>query len=71
MDGFTMFWNKYGGAIVGLIVGIFLAILIVFTNFYKIILAIALVIVCIWAGSYVQRNKEAVKEKTKNFIDKL
>ena len=52
-------------------IGIFLAILIVFTNFYKIILAIAIVIVCIWLGGYVQRNKEAVKEKTKNFIDKL
>ena len=71
MDGFTTFWNKYGGAFFGLIMGIFLAILIVFTNFYKIILAIALVIACIWLGGYVQRNKEAVKEKTKNFIDKL
>ena len=65
MDGYTAFWNKYGGAIVGLVVGIILAILIVFTNFYKVILAIALI------GGYVQQNKEAVKEKAKNFIDKL
>lgn len=71
MDGFTVFWNKYGGAIVGLVVGIILAILIVFTNFYKVILAIALIIACIWLGGYVQQNKETVKEKTKNFIDKL
>ncbi len=71
MDGFTAFWNKYGGAVIGLIVGILLAVLIVFTNFYKVILAIALIIACIWAGGYIQSNKEAVKEKTKNFIDKL
>lgn len=71
MDGFTTFWNKYGGAIVGLVAGIILAILIVVTNFYKVILAIVLIIACIWLGGYVQQNKEAVKEKTKNFIDKL
>lgn len=71
MDGFTIFWNKYGGAIVGLIVGIILAVLIVFTNFYKVILAIALIVMCVWLGAYIQRNKENVKEKTKNFIDKL
>lgn len=71
MDGFTEFWNKYGGAIVGLAVGILLAVLIVFTNFYKVILAIALIIACVWLGVYIQRNKEIVKEKTKNFIDKL
>ncbi len=71
MDGFTAFINKYGGAIVGLIVGIILAVLIVFTNFYKVILGIALIIACVWLGAYIQRNKDSVKEKTKNFIDKL
>lgn len=71
MNDFTAFCNKYGGAIVGLIAGIILAVLIVFTNFYKVILAIALIIMCVWLGAYIQRNKESVKEKTKNFIDKL
>lgn len=71
MDGFTMFWKKYGGAVIGFIVGVVLAALIVFTNFYKVILGIALIIMCIYFGGYIQRNKEAVKEKTKNFIDKL
>ncbi len=71
MDGFASFWNKYGGAVIGLVVGILLAILIVFSNFYKVILAIALIIACIWVGNYFQRNKEEVKEKMKNFIDKL
>ncbi len=71
MDGFTAFWNKYGGAVIGLVVGVLLAFLIVFTNFYKVILAIALIIACVWLGAYIQSNKELVKEKTKNFIDKL
>lgn len=71
MDNFTTFWNKYGGAIIGLGVGILLATLIVFTNFYKVILAIALICACVYSGSYIQRNKENVKEKIKSFIDKL
>ncbi len=71
MDNFTAFWNKYGGAIVGLIVGILAAVLIFFTNLYKVVFAIALVAACMWLGAYIQRNKEAVKEKTKDFIDKL
>ena len=71
MDGFTIFWKKYGGAVVGVIVGILLSIFIIFTNFYKALLALALIFVCAWLGNYIQRNKESVKEKTKRFIDKL
>ena len=71
MDGFTAFWNKFGGAIIGLIIGILLAAITIFTDFYKAILAIAIIIMCVWFSVYVQRNKEIVKEKTKKFIDKL
>lgn len=71
MDNFTAFWDKYGGAVVGLIVGILAAVLIFFTNLYKVVFALALVAVCVWLGAYIQRNKETVKEKTKEFIDKL
>ncbi len=71
MDNFTAFWNKYGGAIAGLIVGVLAAVLIFFTNLYKVVFAVALVAACMWLGAYIQRNKESVKEKTKNFIDKL
>ena len=71
MDGFTIFWKKYGGTIIGVIVGILLSIFIIFTNFYKALLALALIVVCAWLGNYIQRNKESVKDKTKRFIDKL
>ena len=77
MDNFKAFCDKYGGAIIGFIVGIVLAILLFCTELYKFIIAIALIIAfaliiaCVYFGNYIQRNKESVKEKTKNFIDKL
>lgn len=71
MDNFKMFCDKYGGAIIGFLVGLALAILLLCTNLYKLIIGIALIIACIYAGNYIQRNKESVKEKTKKFIDKL
>jgi uncharacterized membrane protein len=48
-----------------------LAILLFCTNLYKILLIMALILICIWAGNYYQKNKERVKDKIKNFIDKL
>jgi len=71
MDSFKIFCDKYGGAIVGGIVGVFLSIILFATNLYKFLLTILVIIVCIWCGNYVQRNKEEVKEKTKRFIDRL
>lgn len=71
MDSFKIFCDKYGGAIIGFLVGLVLAIILFCTDLYKFIIAILLIIVCVYLGNYVQRNKESVKEKTKNFIDKL
>ena len=71
MNNFKMFCDKYGGAILGFIVGLVLAILLLCTNLYKLIIGIALIIACIYFGNYIQRNKENVKDKVKNFIDRL
>ena len=71
MDSFKVFCDKYGGCITGGLIGITLSILLCCTNLYKVLFTIALIIVCIWLGNYIQRNKENVKEKTKKFIDKL
>lgn len=71
MENFKMFCDKYGGSIIGGLIGVALAILLFCTNLYKILLTIAVIILCIWAGNYYQRNKENVKENVKNFIDKL
>ena len=62
MENFRMFCDKYGGGIVGGLVGIALAILLFCTNLYKILLIMALILICIWAGNYYQKNKERVKE---------
>lgn len=63
--------NKYGGAIIGFLVGLALAIILFCTDLYKVITGILLVIACVYLGNYIQKNKDHVKETTKNFIDKL
>lgn len=67
MEGFGNFFQKFGGAIIGGIIALVLAC----TSFYRAIIAIIFVILGIWAGNYIQKNKEVVKEKLKNIIDKM
>lgn len=67
MNDVKDFFMKYRGAIIGAII----AILILCTGFYKLIMGIILVCIGIYVGNYVQINKAQVKEKVKNFIDKL
>ena len=61
------FFMKYRGAIIGAIV----AILILCTGFYKLMIGIILIGMGIYAGNYIQVNKDEVKEKIKNLIDRL
>ena len=67
MDNFKKFLNQYKGAIIGVII----AILILCTRLYNLIIAV--VVLCLGAivGNYIQQNKYDVKEKLKNFIDRL
>ena len=67
MDEFKKFMSKYGGIVIGVIV----AIILLCTKLYEVIIAIILIAICGYAGNYVQHNKFEVKEKLKNFIDKL
>ncbi len=57
--------NKYP------IIGFIIAIVLIATGLYNLIIPIALIIFGIYGGIYFQKNKEEVKEKIKNFIDKL
>lgn len=57
--------NKYP------IIGFIVAIVLIATGLYKLIIPVALIIFGIYGGIYFQKNKEEVKEKIKNFIDKL
>lgn len=67
MNDFKEFMSRYGGMIVGIII----AILLLLTRFYELIIAIILIAVCGYAGYYFQHNRESVKEKLKNLVDKL
>lgn len=61
------FFMKYRGSILGALI----AILILCTGFYRLMIGIILVGMGIYVGNYVQANKNDVKEKLKKFIDKL
>lgn len=67
MEELKKFMAQYGGIVIGIIV----AIVLMSTQLYKLIIGIILVFVCGYAGNYIQHNKIEVKEKLKKFIDKL
>lgn len=67
MDNFKKFLTEYSGAIIG---G-FIAILILCTQLYRLIIGIVLICMGVFIGNYVQRNKYDVKEKLKRMIDRM
>ena len=46
-------------------------LLLLCTKLYDVIIGIVVIIVGAFVGNYVQQNKSEVKEKLKNFIDKI
>ena len=67
MEDIKNFLSKYKGAIIGVIV----AIIILATRLYEVIVGILLILAGAFVGNYIQQNKDEVKDKTKKFIDKL
>lgn len=67
MNNFKDFVSEYCGAIIGGII----ALVILLTGFHKLIIGIILVIMGIFFGNYIQKNKIDVKEKLKSFIDRM
>ena len=67
MEGFKEFLKEYAGAIIGALV----AVVILCTNLYRLIIGVILIATGIFVGNYVQRNKYEVKEKLKSFLDKI
>ncbi len=59
--------KEYGGAIIG---G-FIALLLCFTEIYRLLVYALIILAGIVIGNYVQKNKPKVKEKLKEFIDKV
>ena len=67
MNGFKEFIKEYAGAIIGATI----AIIILCTNLYRLIIGIVLIVLGMFVGNYVQRNKYEVKEKIKAFLDRI
>ena len=53
------------------IIGVIIAVLILCTRLYELIVAIVLIVLGAFVGNYVQKNKDEVKDKLKKFIDRL
>lgn len=67
MDDFKKFIKQYKGAIIGIII----AIVLLATKLYDVIIGILLILAGAIIGNYVQQNKDDVKAKLKKFIDKM
>lgn len=67
MEDFKKFIGQYRGAIIGIIV----AIVILATRLYALIVGILLILAGALIGNYIQQNKDDVKTKLKKFIDRM
>ena len=67
MDDFKKFINHYKGAIIGVII----AIVLLATRLYDVIIGILIILAGAFVGNYVQQNKDDVKAKLKKFIDRM
>lgn len=67
MEDFKKIISKYRGAIIGILV----AIVILATRLYALIVGILLILAGAFVGNYVQQNKDEVKTNLKKFIDKM
>ncbi len=61
MDDFKKFINQYKGAIIGVII----AIVLLATRLYDVIIGILIILAGAFVGNYVQQNKDDVKAKLK------
>ena len=67
MDDFKKFINQYKGAIIGVII----AIVLLATRLYDVIIGILIILAGAFVGNYVQQNKDDVKAKLKKLIDRM
>ena len=67
MEDFKKIIYEYRGAIIGAII----AIILLCTQLYRLIIGIIVMAGGIFLGNYVQKNKYSVKNKLKEFIDKM
>ena len=61
------FVAHYGGATIGGIVSLLLCL----TGLYKFLFCVIVIVLGMFIGNYIQKNKIDVKEKLKEFIDRF
>ena len=59
--------KEYGGAIIGGVV----ALILCFTELYRLLVYGVIILAGVIIGNYIQKNKPKVKEKLKEYIDKF
>lgn len=64
---FAWYVQEYKGAIIGALIGL----VFIVTGLSKLLLGILLIIAGAFIGLYIQKNKDTVKQKLKEFIDKF
>jgi len=67
MKDIREFFIRYSGAIIGGLIALILLIL----RIHIILLWIAVIVIGVFIGNYIQRNKDFVKDKIKHFVDKM
>lgn len=66
MEQVKNFIIKYRGAIIGGVI----AILALILQIYKFLIGCLVIVAGVFLGNYVQQNKQSVKEKIKNIIER-
>lgn len=64
----SLFFKKYGGLVIGIIIGLIILNFQVLYDLFKFILVIG---VCAWIGNYIHTNRLKVKEFLKKLVDRI
>lgn len=67
MNDFKGFFHEYRGAIIGAILGV----IVFFTGLLRLAIAIIVIGAGAFLGNYVQHNKDEVKQKLLDFINRM
>ena len=67
MEEIVEFIKKYKYPIIGGII----ALLLLVTDLFQVLKVIVVIVLGIYLGFYVQKNKETIKEKLRKLIDKM
>lgn len=67
MENYNDFWNKNKG----IILGVAIAVILLITGLRDLVIGLVLIFACGFIGDYIYKNKNDVKERLKNLIDRL